>query len=357
MIVDKKSGYLLWPNLLKIYSISCVVLIHSAAPLLIQYHELGEIKWWIGNLYDAFGRWCIPIFLMLSGTFVIEKATGDPGLFFRHRSRRILLPFVIWSGVYFLWRVYANGEDIPLHAFPGLLLEGPIFYHLWFLYILIGLYLLSPILGTYLQHAGIRNTAYLVGLWLLLGSILPMAESFFDFETYFSRGANPSLLNYVGYFVLGYLLRDKVLVRGKTALFGLFFLAFLMTAYGTYHITVIRKGGEFDGLFYEYFSINVFLMALPLYLIGKSFKPPAFLQRFEERLGLVSLLAACVPGIYLIHPLVLSVFKRGMLGFSFDQTTLYPAIGIPLFAVAVFAVSFLIVLLIRQIPGIRYVFP
>jgi surface polysaccharide O-acyltransferase-like enzyme len=357
MIVERKSDYLLWPNLMKIYSISCVVLIHSAAPLLIEYPERGEAHWWTGNLYDSFGRWCIPIFFMLSGTFLIEKARRNNRLFFRQRCRRILLPFVLWSGVYFLWRVYANGENIPLSAFPSLLVRGPIFYHLWFLYVLMGLYLLAPILGIYLQNASTRDAAYLMGLWLLLGSLLPMIESFFEFSTYLSTGENPSLIHFVGYFVLGHLLRDKVLVDWKFAVFGLFLPAFLMTAWGTYYMTVIRSGGVFDGLFYEYFSINVFLMAVPVYLAGKSFEPPAFLRTVEERLGLVSVLSACVPGIYLVHPLLISVFKRGMLGFTLDQTTLYPAIGIPFFALAVLAASFLLVFALKQVPGMRYIVP
>jgi hypothetical protein len=64
-----------------------------------------------------------------------------------------------------------------------------------------------------------------------------------------------------------------------------------------------------------------------------------------------------VPGIYLIHAMLIEVAKDGLLGFTFSQTTLHPALGIPAFASGIFLSSLAIVLTIKMIPGLRCIVP
>jgi surface polysaccharide O-acyltransferase-like enzyme len=356
--VQEENEHLLWPDLIKILSIYAVILVHSAAPLLIQYQELGETLWWMGNLYDSAARWCIPLFIMLSGTFVIDKARKNPRLFLRQRFRRVFFPFLIWSGIYFLWRIHANQEDLRPASFFLMIFREPIYYHLWFLHVILGLYLFSPIIGIYLRNADNRNIYYFLLLWFLLGSILPTLESFFGFTAYLSAGPSDTLFKYLGYFVLGYFLRNIMIKPRDSFLFSfLFLLGFLVTAYGTYILTVLRNGGAFDERLYEYFTLNVLMMSISIYLLGKSFGNPSFLVNIESRIGLVRGVASCVPGIYLVHAMVLAIFKRGMLGFTFSETTFHPAMGIPLFALGIFAASFLIVFLLKRLPGLKYIVP
>ncbi|MBZ0158012.1 MAG: acyltransferase family protein [Alphaproteobacteria bacterium] len=355
----KEDNHLIWPDLLKILSIYAVILIHSAAPLLVRYHELGESWWWAGNLYDSLSRWCIPLFVILSGTFLLGKAQGNSlGHFLKRRLQRVLVPLLIWSFIYFLWRIYGNKENLAFSSFLPLLLMEPVYYHLWFLYLIIGLYLLAPVLSIYLKYADHKNVLYFLSLWFLLGSLLPFAESYFEIRTYLSIGTSNSPLKFLGYFILGHFLRDLQLRPAQAILFILLFLfAFFITAYGTYYSTVRQNAGRFDSTFYEYFSVNVFSMSLSLYLVGKSAALPAFFVRMENRFGVFRATAACVPGIYLVHALLIEIAKEGMLGFSFNQLTFPPAIGIPVFALAIFLVSFLIIFIIKQLPLLRNIVP
>ena len=55
----------IWADLLKIFAIYGVIIIHSSAPYLVQYDK-RETYWWAGNLYDSFYRWCIPIIFHVS---------------------------------------------------------------------------------------------------------------------------------------------------------------------------------------------------------------------------------------------------------------------------------------------------
>ncbi len=355
----EKKEHLLWPDVLKIISIYAVILLHSAAPLLVRYHRIGETDWWIGNLYDSLSRWCIPLFIMLSGAMLLGKTHENSlGVFFKKRFWRVAVPFLIWSVLYFLWRIYVKKEELALSSFFPLFFTGPLYYHLWFLYLIIGLYMLTPVLSLYLSCADRTNVLYFLALWFIMDSILPFAESLSGIKVYLSTGAATTVFKFVGYFVLGYFLRSLQLRPLKIVLFlFLFLLAFFITAYGTYYVTVRKNAGIFDGIFYEYFNFNVFLMSVSVYLIGKSIKYPAFLLKCEGRFGMFRAIAACVPGIYLIHAMLIEAAKKGMPGFTFSQDILPPAAGIPVFALGIFLAALLIIFIVKKLPVIKHIVP
>lgn len=355
----EKSKHFLWIDLLKIVSIYAVILIHSAAPLLVQYDTIGGSMWWIGNLYNSIARWCIPVFIMISGSLLIgEIRTKSLVYFFKHRFQRVFIPLLFWSFVYFLWNIGINGEQYSIAYFPLLFFTEPIYYHLWFLYILLQLYLLVPIFGSYVKGSNTRISIYLVIIWLIFGSIVPMAEHYFGIDTYFSIGTLNSVFNYAGYFIAGYLLGYIQLRPALHMLcISIFVMSALVTAYGTYYVTVIQNRGIFDGLFYEYVSVNVIGMSLSVYAMVKSIRLADSYITFERRFGVTRFIAGCVPGIYLVHAMIIAVLKRGMLGITMSETTFHPGIGIPLFAFVVFVGSLLPVVVIKCIPGVKYVVP
>lgn len=354
-----QKKHLIWPDLLKVLAIYAVIVIHSAAPYLILYEERGLHDWWAGNIYDSAARWCIPLFVMLSGLFLIEKYREETFWnFFARRFFRVLFPLIIWSFIYFLWRIYANKEELSLYSFIPMLFLEPIYYHLWYMYLVIELYLLAPIMGLYMKYSCCRHNWYYIALWFVMAVVLTFIESWFDVRTYISIGTENSIFKFAGYFALGWMLKDFELKAVKKFLFFLFFLLGLfITAYGTYLVTVLRNNGQFSDLFYEYFSFGVFMMAVSIFLIGKSLKNPAFFSRFRKGHKILSFTAACVPGIYLVHAILIAVAKRGMLGFRFTPEMTDPFIGIPIFALGVLAASLLVVFIIKALPVIRYMVP
>jgi surface polysaccharide O-acyltransferase-like enzyme len=353
-----KNNRLLWPDVLKTGSIFSVIVIHSAAPLLSVYDTSRPADWWAGNLYNSMSRWCIPVFFMISGAFLVEKA-GRESLrqFFTRRFGRIFIPFVFWSGIYFLWRVYGNGERLSLYSFPVLLLKEPVYYHLWFIYILLELYLLAPLSGVYVKCANASNRMLFLTIWFVFGAVLPMAQSCWGAATFFSFATSESVFNYIGYFIIGSALREYSAGRIMSAfLLVLYFTSVFVTAYGTYHATVIKNRGVFSDCFYNYYSVNVFIMSVTVFLLIKS---STIFDRinYSWSTRLVSTVASAVPGIYFIHALVLAVLKQGLLGISINETLFGPAFGIPLFASVIFVVSLAIVLLVRSIPVLKRIVP
>ena len=352
------NNHLLWASILKIVAIYAVILIHSSAPLLVQFNEISPQSWWIGNLYNSLSRWCIPVFFMLSGAFLIEKMTNSTPLhFYQRRFERVLVPFIAWSVIYLLWRIYFNNENLAITSFFKLFFQEPLYYHLWYLYVLVELYLFTPVIAAYVKNADLKNVIYFLILWFVFSSIVPLIEAVYKVSIWFSLSSSYSAFQYVGYFILGYILRNTVL---KGSLLVLSFFALLFSFFVTAYLTTLftwRNDGQFIDLFYEYFSFNVFLMAMCIYLIAKSIRLPVFLTNFENRFHLTETIAACVPGIYFIHAIVIGILKRNYLGFHVSDITSFTAIGLPLFSLMVFVGSFLIVSLLKQMPVIKVILP
>jgi surface polysaccharide O-acyltransferase-like enzyme len=356
---------LLWADILKILAMFGVILLHVSAPFVVPFEE--TFKWWVGNIYDSLSRWCVPLFVMVSGALVLPKAGELPlRQFFRVRVVRILVPFLAWSAAYFLYRIYVRGEDLALSAFFIKLITEPIYYHLWFIYMLIVLYLFAPALSAFLNKTRRKYAWYLVALWFLWASILPFFDTPLDFETYFTPDMDDySPLRLSGYFLLGYLLKDwHIQSADRIFLALLIFLAGgAATIFGTYWMS--RSAGEFHPFFYKYFSVTVVMMTVSLFIFIKSIfhAPSPVAAQGEKRFRLsypkiLRLVGGSVFGIYLSHALVLELLSNGRLGFTVDHTSAFglemPLLwSVPFFALSIFVASMIPVLLIRLVPILR----
>ena len=102
----------------------------------------------------------VHLFILLSGALLLGKEE-PAGVFYKKRTLRILPPFLIWSIVLFVLNRFVSGglhwPDVP--EFFKELLGGGVHPTYWFVYMIIGLYLVTPLL-----RAVCRDHA-----WLLLG--------------------------------------------------------------------------------------------------------------------------------------------------------------------------------------------
>jgi len=346
------KNYELWVDYIKVYAAFSVVLLHSAGPLLYKYNELPHVYWWIGNLYDSFTRVCVPLFFMISGYLLLSK-TEKLSVFFAKRFRRVLVPLVAWSIIYTLWQYYYNSTSLSLtfSSIYGAVLS-PVYYHLWFLYAIIGLYFVIPILRVFINNSSRNMHIYYVMIWFVAVSLIPLIEKCVGTESHFDLLA---ISGYSGYLVLGLLL-GKCSISSKMFFWaGMIFVGSgCFTAFATYLLTSM-DGGEFSGYFYQFQSPNVIIMSstayvLVKYLVEKSSVACLKKPRIEY---IVQLLSGTSFGIYLVHPIFLELLKHGSLGVTLSCFAGNPIYSILLTAVTVFLVSFLTSLVIGKIPLIR----
>src|SRR6201987_5441904 len=126
-------------------------------------HTAGS--WAVGWTSSLF-RSCVPLFVMGSGFFLFP--VGDESKFFRKRFTRVLIPFVIWCAVYSFY-FFAQGS-ISLNAALLNIAKIPVNFgpevgHLWFLYMLLAIYLIAPVLSPWVVSESRRSMELFLLLW------------------------------------------------------------------------------------------------------------------------------------------------------------------------------------------------
>ena len=154
----------IWLDFLRVTACFMVMVIHSTEPFYLG-GEGGQIltatdAFWVA-IFEGLCRCCVPLFLIASSylQFPLHYSAGE---FFRRRAVRILIPMLIWTVVYALvW-----GE--PIDNFKGLLLNfNYAAGHLWFVYMLVGVYLIMPLLSHWAEKVSSRELEVYLGIWLV----------------------------------------------------------------------------------------------------------------------------------------------------------------------------------------------
>ena len=171
----------------------------------------GNNTFWIG-IITSLCRSSVPLFVMLSG-FLLLPMQGGISDFFRKRFTRIVYPFVAWCILYAGYFVLTRGEsvgDMFVHILHIPVNFGCEVGHLWYIYMLIGLYLVTPIISPWLERASKRELEGYLGLWVLT-TFLPYIHTVYPEVLGEAFWNDTPLLYYftgfIGYFILGYYLK------------------------------------------------------------------------------------------------------------------------------------------------------
>ncbi len=343
-----KQENLDWADNLRVLAIIGVMLIHVSANAVSAFGHVELSSWWIANSIDGFSRFCVPIFVMLSGALLLPK-DYDLVDFIKKRVSRIVLPFLFWSAVYILFFWYfklANRHSMnPFQTFEwayGFFQKGAA-YHLWYIYMIIGLYLFVPIIGRWVRGASEKEIHYFLAIWIctliLNYSFLAVYKINIDLS-YFT--------GYVGYLVLGYYLSTKTFTtKISIRKIALCFIVIgsAVTIIGNYCIAVQNGKYVFNG-FYSFLGPSIFLASSGLFLFIKSMHTTnnvfVVIRTFISQYSY---------GAYLVHVLVLGFLSNAGLHWQF----IHPLVGIPVTAFCCLVISTLIIYLLHKLPLGKYI--
>ncbi len=240
-----------WVDFLRIISAFLVVMIHVCAKLIYKWGKIPD-KWWITEtIYNAAARCAVPLFFMISGYLLLSKSENLKDFFYK-RAIKVLIPFLAWSFIYALWYCKNDPSACKFNPIFRLFLTGELYYHLWFLYALIGVYIVTPLLRLMAISKEKHVLWYLIGLWVIFEPLLSLAKKFWNFEIGISA---PMVTGFAGYFILGHLLGEWRPSRFMVALSaGLWVIGVAITAGGT--VFLARQSGEYQ----DYFSATLVSM-------------------------------------------------------------------------------------------------
>jgi surface polysaccharide O-acyltransferase-like enzyme len=344
------SPRLLHLEIIRIVAIFWVIVIHVNAANINNFSSVDPTSWWFLNSLSSLGRPAVPLFLMVSGLLLLEPGRIESLRSFAfNRLRRVVIPLIAWSAFYLVWRYFVDKDITSASQAISAVVPGQAYYHLWYLYLIIRLYVVTPILRVYIRAASRNDMRYFLLLWIvwIILNFLQLATNFhFGDQIFIATGA-------VGYFVLGYYLRDvQVTQRQIKLLLAVLLAAWIVTAVGTY-VDTLRHDGTTSDLFYDYLSPTVVAMTIAVFLIVKQFSLQYASSVSKNTHSMIVFLGKASFGIYLVHPAVLNVLITGKLGFTLNSTSFSPVLAVPLVFTIVFLVSLAIVAVLQKIPYLR----
>ncbi len=329
-------------DVLRIAAIVAVIWLHVSGEVLVNEPGPGDAEWWMGNVADAFSRWCVPLFVMASGALILPRRPDiAPWDFYRRRAARIVVPTLFWTIVFL--GVRAIGDEAPARSLAISVVRGTPYYHLWFLYMIVGLYVAAPLISRFLDGCPQGVVLAATALIFLVSSVESLMTKIADGErAYTFLGMWP---NYLGYFLAGYYLWRWPLRRVSWPLALATILACgsgiaLLT--GALYPVVGARAWEIT---YANQQPLIILMSMAIFtsVAGSSmqFNPAAA--------RIVGAVTPLVLGVYVMHPLWLMVLKDG----GIDGFLVNPTVGIPVTTALAFALSLASARAIAAMPVLR----
>lgn len=340
---------LIYPDILRIVSIFGVIVLHCVGELWDQIPI--KSKGWVALVaIDSLFRFAVPVFVMVSGMFMLSpsKNRGIKKLYSKN-ILRIVTSFAFWSIVYLLYHqasdfIVNRGSFKPdFRSVLNSFFAGE--YHLWFMYMIAGLYIVTPILCRLVEKKSTMQ--YFLMIWF----IFCMAQNFiylvpgigkyaFGFMNLFKISI---AVEYSGYYVLGYYLHNYEIEKPLKVSVNI--LACLST-FGIVAVTIFTsfRSNELVTKYLEYLLPMTALQSVAVFLCIKNkfqdFNPSKKAQKAIYTLSKISF------GVYLSHLLVIKIAKKMCLSFFSFPTCI--TFGIMLIAALI--LSPLISYILNKIP-------
>ena len=347
------SRRVIYFDILRIVAIFFVVAVHLSAMHWADV-DVDSRAWFAFNLYCTTGKWSVPIFVMISGALFLGRDT-DIHTILKKNVARIATVFLFWSGCYAL--VDLVFRHAPLSVVFSQFITGH--YHLWFLYMIVGLYLLIPLLRPIVKSESL--TRYFLLLALIFTFLLPQLALFTSF-------VSPQLsmviktvsmytycyfpLGFTVYFIGGfYLSRRDFSLKEEIVLYSVGILAFLFSIFAP--VVHAKAQGAPSAVFYNYDSLNVLLTSVPIFVFAKQHLNLSSSRegggRQAKALAFIRKLSKYSFGVYLVHPMVIELLQH----FGIDTFSCNAFFSVPLLAIFVFTASTAISALLNCVPIIN----
>lgn len=338
---DKRNYNL---DLLRIVACFMVIVIHVAA----QYWSItpyNSITFNIYNFYDSLVRAAVPIFVMISGVFFLppKKKVDFKKLYFKNIFKLILI-YVFWVSLYYIYSIIVYSLDFSFADFVHYFISGPV--HVWYIPMIIGLYIISPLLCKITENSKANIFKYFFILFFL--SCLLKTISYCNFiphidviNSFINKLPIDIFCQFYCYFLLGYFLQNYALSEKLEKAFYIVavicvILCALLTCFSS------KYCGYAYSSFYSEFSVFTFIEAVALFLFFKKTKFKSE-QIYSNN---VTYLSSCTLGIYLVHVMVMTtLFDFNII----DVTDFNPFFSVPTVSIIIFIISLIITILLKKV--------
>ncbi|MBQ7561202.1 MAG: acyltransferase family protein [Synergistaceae bacterium] len=301
--------------------------------------DINSFDWQVINFYHgAVTRWAVPVYVMMSGALFLGRDVPLRRLYGKN-ILGIFTAFIFWSLIYSIAIYFKSGsaEEALTHFVNG-------HYHLWFLHMIIGLYMIVPFMKKVAESKFL--TKYFLVLSLIFVFIIPsmiylnkiFASEIWSFTNSFVNKFSPALISgYTGYFLIGYILNNIDISPKLTRFIYLGgIIGFMGAIFISEYLSIItNKPNQF---FNMPLTITALLESTAIFLFCK--------KNFNRPYKFIRTLSKYTFGAYLVHPAVIFVIRKLGLDFSMTNTIIF----VPVTAIFVFIISLIISGILNHIP-------
>lgn len=323
-----------------------IILCHTHIGLDNVSPYIAKIKWFVGKCG-------VPLFLIISGYLNLPMKYKDKE-YLKIRFKRVGIPFLFWCIIYrILSIIFNNDGKMPYLSEDIFLISSSA--HLWYIYAILALYLITPIISDYFQKCSQGIFQFYLLIWLISGLFTYYyhwtGHSFFDhnvtYITYYLGG-------YVGYYLLGYYMKrfsptwifERINIKRGLILGGIFLLVlnFIYIGYYLLDMTTVEIS--------KYTTIVPILFSLFMF---------SFLWKIKITKNYISKSIVSLSkysfGIYLVHEIIIIylfpvfVGQQDWSGIN-DITLLFINV---LFVLLNIVISYIIVRVLSFLPKSKYI--
>lgn len=343
LVVDRQINL----DYLRVLATLAVIILHIASA---NWHitDVNGLAWQSFNFYDSAVRWCVPIFVMISGALFLPKEISLKKLYSKYIFR-MFTAFMTWSLFYSVID-YINGKTFT-SVIKGFV-QGH--YHMWFLLMITGIYICIPLIKTLVSET-IYIKYYLIVSFVfafLFPQIICLLKDFssgpmIKIANIVNRNITYMNMNfvmgYVFYFVLGYYINSiKLSKKQRLCIYCLGIIGFCFTVIFD-SIIAIKTQKACDN-YYGNFMVNILLESLAVFVFFK------YVDFKKQKMNVIIIkLSKFSFGAYLIHALVIEQSSK----YGINSMMCNPLVAVPITAIIVFTISFIISFICNNIPILK----
>ncbi len=299
-------------DVLRIIAMLGVITVHSIGGFVSGPYSVDSIEFILGNICVGFARIGLPIFVMLSGALMLNEEKRFSINKHLKRICQLFLVFIVWSIFYAFFHevvlpVY-EGTSISFNSFLSACIWGH--YHLWYLPMIIGLYLLTPILRLFVKKANSKYVLYFITLGLIfqflsfdLDYLVEKVTGKSVVSAYLNKFKLSALQGYITYYLIGWYIANVPLKKTfRKVLYALGIACALFIVLGMQFASTNEEKGY--GFFYTETSLHVLIYSAAVFV----FVYYLFEQKEPPRCApFIRRMADLTFGVYLLHALILEI--------------------------------------------------
>lgn len=341
--MKKKIMYL---DVARILATFAVIFIHAASSK-PNWTSFGfeTYEWNAFNFFTSCSRWAVPVFCMISGALFLDPDRKvDTKKLYTKNILRMIISYVFWSAFYIATRYESLRELTPAKIFKQFALGH---YHMWFIFLIIGFYILVPVLRKITSD---KNTLmYFTAISVIFTVVVPTLLLLPKLD-WTSPAVSKMFMympvGYTCYFILGYVINKFEMKKWlKAAIYVLGPIAFAVTT--IYTSLKSQETGKFNTDLNNYNTITVFLQTMFVFVVTKNIVEKIKFSPKAEKV--LSTLSKDTFGIYFLHPfIILTLYRANLHTASFD-----PILSVIAVTLSTFIICEIVSHILNRIPIVK----